>query len=48
MAESGIPPVETGITGVTDIEITKGLQQGERLCGSYKLCDAETGSQRKD
>ena len=30
-------PVETGITGVTDIEVTKGLQQGDELViGSYK------------
>jgi HlyD family secretion protein len=30
-------PVETGITGVTDIEITKGLQQGDEIVvGSYK------------
>src|SRR5258706_479148 len=29
--------VETGITGVTDIEITKGLQQGDEIVvGSYK------------
>ena len=30
-------PVETGITGVTDIEITKGLQMGDEIVvGSYK------------
>jgi HlyD family secretion protein len=30
-------PVDTGITGVTDIEITKGLQQGDEIVvGSYK------------
>ena len=30
-------PVETGISGVTDIEITKGLQQGDEIVvGSYK------------
>src|SRR5208283_291498 len=30
-------PVETGISGVTDIEITKGLQEGEEIVvGSYK------------
>lgn len=30
-------PVETGITGITDIEITKGLQQGDEIVvGSYK------------
>jgi HlyD family secretion protein len=30
-------PVETGITGVTDIEITKGLQPGDEIVvGSYK------------
>jgi HlyD family secretion protein len=30
-------PVETGIAGVTDIEITKGLQQGDEIVvGSYK------------
>ena len=30
-------PVETGISGVTDIEITKGLQDGEEIVvGSYK------------
>ncbi len=30
-------PVETGISGVTDIEITKGLQEGEDIVvGSYK------------
>jgi HlyD family secretion protein len=29
--------VETGITGVTDIEVTKGLQQGDEIVvGSYK------------
>jgi HlyD family secretion protein len=29
--------VETGISGVTDIEITKGLQQGDEIVvGSYK------------
>ena len=30
-------PIETGISGVTDIEITKGLQEGEEIVvGSYK------------
>jgi HlyD family secretion protein len=30
-------PVETGITGVTDIEITKGIQDGDEIItGSYK------------
>ena len=30
-------PVETGIAGVTDIEITKGLQPGDEIVvGSYK------------
>jgi len=30
-------PVETGISGVTDIEITRGLQEGEEIVvGSYK------------
>jgi HlyD family secretion protein len=30
-------PVETGISGVTDIEITRGLQQGDEIVvGSYK------------
>jgi HlyD family secretion protein len=30
-------PVETGITGVTDIEVTKGLQIGDEIVvGSYK------------
>ena len=30
-------PVDTGISGVTDIEITKGLQQGDEIVvGSYK------------
>jgi HlyD family secretion protein len=30
-------PVETGISGVTDIEVTKGLQSGEEIVvGSYK------------
>jgi len=30
-------PVETGITGVTDIEVTKGLQVGDEIVvGSYK------------
>src|SRR5260221_420905 len=30
-------PVETGISGVTDIEITKGLQAGDEIVvGSYK------------
>jgi HlyD family secretion protein len=29
--------VETGISGVTDIEVTKGLQDGEEIVvGSYK------------
>ncbi len=31
-------PVETGITGTTDIEVTKGLNQGEEIVtGSYKI-----------
>ena len=31
-------PVETGITGTTDIEVTSGLQQGEEIVtGSYKV-----------
>src|ERR1700724_2555147 len=31
------PPVDTGISGVTDIEVTKGLQQGDEIVvGSYK------------
>ncbi|HXE74904.1 MAG TPA: efflux RND transporter periplasmic adaptor subunit [Candidatus Xenobia bacterium] len=31
-------PVKTGITGVTDIEITEGLQEGEQIVvGSYKV-----------
>ena len=30
-------PVETGISGVTDIEVTKGLQPGDEIVvGSYK------------
>ncbi len=30
-------PVETGITGVTDIEVTSGLQEGDQIVtGSYK------------
>jgi HlyD family secretion protein len=30
-------PVETGISGVTDIEVTKGLQEGDEIVtGSYK------------
>ena len=30
-------PVETGITGITDIEVTKGLQKGDEIVvGSYK------------
>ena len=30
-------PVETGISGVTDIEITKGLEPGDEIVvGSYK------------
>ena len=30
-------PVETGISGITDIEITKGLQEGDQIVvGSYK------------
>src|SRR5246500_5367525 len=30
-------PVETGITGITDIEVTKGLQSGDEIVvGSYK------------
>lgn len=31
-------PVETGITGTTDIEVTKGLQEGDTIVtGSYKV-----------
>jgi len=31
-------PVETGITGTTDIEVTKGLQEGDEIVtGSYKV-----------
>ena len=31
-------PVETGISGTTDIEITKGLQDGDEvITGSYKI-----------
>ena len=31
-------PVDTGISGTTDIEITKGLQQGDEvITGSYKV-----------
>jgi HlyD family secretion protein len=31
-------PVETGISGTTDIEVTKGLQQGDEvITGSYKV-----------
>jgi HlyD family secretion protein len=31
-------PVETGISGTTDIEITKGLQEGDEvITGSYKV-----------
>jgi HlyD family secretion protein len=30
-------PVETGISGITDIEVTKGLQPGDEIViGSYK------------
>ena len=30
-------PVETGISGVTDIEITKGIESGDEIVvGSYK------------
>ena len=30
-------PVDTGISGVTDIEVTKGLQPGDEIViGSYK------------
>ncbi len=30
-------PVQTGITGVTDIEVTSGLQEGDQISsGSYK------------
>ena len=30
-------PVDTGISGVTDIEVTKGLQSGDEIViGSYK------------
>jgi HlyD family secretion protein len=35
--EAVFRPVETGITGVTDIEVTKGLQAGDEIViGSYK------------
>jgi HlyD family secretion protein len=35
--KAGFRPVETGISGVTDIEITKGLQAGDEIVvGSYK------------
>ena len=31
-------PVETGITGTTDIEVTKGLKEGDEIVtGSYKV-----------
>ena len=31
-------PVETGVTGTTDIEVTSGLQQGDEIVtGSYKV-----------
>jgi len=31
-------PVETGVTGTTDIEITKGLKEGDTIVtGSYKV-----------
>ena len=31
-------PVETGISGTTDIEVTKGLQEGDEvITGSYKV-----------
>ncbi|MFQ5817346.1 MAG: efflux RND transporter periplasmic adaptor subunit [Terriglobia bacterium] len=31
-------PIQTGITGVTDIEVTEGLQEGEQIVtGSYKV-----------
>jgi HlyD family secretion protein len=31
-------PVDTGISGTTDIEITKGLQEGDEvITGSYKV-----------
>ena len=42
-------PVETGISGVTDIEITKGLQPGDEIVvGSYKaLAHAETSVERQ-
>jgi HlyD family secretion protein len=34
-------PVETGITGVTDIEVTSGLQEGDRIVvGSYQALRA--------
>ncbi len=42
-------PVETGISGVTDIEITKGLQPGDEIVvGSYKaLAHPEASFQRQ-
>ena len=31
-------PVQTGITGVTDIEVTSGLKEGDQIVtGSYKV-----------
>ena len=31
-------PVETGVAGTTDIEVTKGLKEGEEIVtGSYKV-----------
>jgi HlyD family secretion protein len=31
-------PVETGITGITDIEVIKGLNEGDEIItGSYKI-----------
>ena len=38
VAEAEFVPVETGITGTTDIEVTKGLQPGDEIVtGSYKV-----------
>jgi len=42
-------PVETGISGVTDIEITKGLQPGDEIVtGSYKACLLYTSPSPRD
>lgn len=36
--QASFRPVKTGITGVTDIEVTEGLEQGEQIVtGSYKV-----------